>query len=179
MERKAFQNGGLLRGQGGCRMKKIKTKIGDKIVDLDISQFVVDMKGQRFELLRHDREGCTILFEDQEITIDDIFVLEAGKYRVEIKGYTIDVEVEDPVTAALSDQSSSGEIKSPMAGQISQVLVKEGQLVKAGENLIVISAMKMENQITSPVDGIVKIIKVKNNDTISAGKLLAIIEPSS
>lgn len=67
-------------------------------------------------------------------------------------------------------------IMSPMPGKVVKILVKEGDEVKAGETLIVISAMKMESEFKAAVDGVVKRIPVKEGDTVEANKELISIE---
>ncbi len=56
-----------------------------------------------------------------------------------------------------------------MPGKILKILVKEGDQVKTGQGLLVLEAMKMENEIPAPKDGIVKKILVKEGDTVNTG----------
>ena len=62
-----------------------------------------------------------------------------------------------PATSYLSgvDASDHPVVKSPMPGKVIKVSVKQGQTVSAGDNLVVIEAMKMEHVITAPCDGLV------------------------
>ena len=64
---------------------------------------------------------------------------------------------------------------APMAGTILRILVKEGQTVKKGENLIVLEAMKMENEIVADKDGIIRSILVKANDSVESDQPLLIL----
>ena len=64
---------------------------------------------------------------------------------------------------------------APMAGTILRILVKEGQRVKKGENLIVLEAMKMENEIVADEDGVVRRILVKENDSVESDQALLIL----
>ena len=64
---------------------------------------------------------------------------------------------------------------APMAGTILRILVKEGQTVKKGENLIVLEAMKMENEIVADKDGIIRSILVKENDSVESDQPLLIL----
>lgn len=59
-----------------------------------------------------------------------------------------------------------------MPGLILDILVTEGQEIKEGEQVLVLSAMKMENIITAPSDGVVKLIEVKKDDAVEKGQLL-------
>ena len=63
-----------------------------------------------------------------------------------------------------------------MPGTILKVLVSNGQAVKAGDAIIVLEAMKMENEISAPVDGTVTSVCVNTGDSVDAGKVLATIK---
>ncbi len=67
-------------------------------------------------------------------------------------------------------------IKSPMPGSIFKVQVKAGEAVKRGQVLLVLEAMKMENEITAPADGKVVAVKVVVGQVISAGEVLLVLE---
>lgn len=64
------------------------------------------------------------------------------------------------------------ELKSPMAGKVVLVPVEEGQEVKEGETLIIVEAMKMENEIRAEADLVVKSIKVDAGDLVEPGQIL-------
>ncbi|MCM2286197.1 MAG: biotin/lipoyl-binding protein [Desulfobacula sp.] len=66
-------------------------------------------------------------------------------------------------------------ITAPIPGKIMSVMAKVGDSVSAGQVLLVIEAMKMENNIVSPIDGTVKEIAVSNNADVSTGDLLAVV----
>ena len=68
------------------------------------------------------------------------------------------------------------QIVSAMPGRIARVLVKEGDEVEAGQGVVVVEAMKMENEITAGKAGTVTSIAVEPGQTIESGGLLAVIE---
>ncbi len=70
----------------------------------------------------------------------------------------------------------SGQITVPMQGTIVKVLVEVGQAVESGQAVVVLEAMKMENQIQADKTGIIKAIKVSAGDTVGAGDVVVIIE---
>jgi pyruvate carboxylase subunit B len=68
--------------------------------------------------------------------------------------------------------AGEGVIGAPMPGKILRILVKEGEQVKTGQGLLILEAMKMENEIPAPKDGVVKRILVKEGDTVDTGQPL-------
>ena len=71
---------------------------------------------------------------------------------------------------------ASGSVEAPMQGTIVKVLVEVGQAVDVGTGIVVLEAMKMENQINAEKAGTVKEIKVNAGDTVGSGDILAVIE---
>jgi biotin carboxyl carrier protein len=67
-------------------------------------------------------------------------------------------------------------ISVPMPGKVIAVLVAEGDQVEKGQGLVIVEAMKMENEVHSPVTGEIKEIKVKAGDTVEGGAVLVIVE---
>ena len=72
--------------------------------------------------------------------------------------------------------AASGSVEAPMQGTIVKLLVEVGQEVEAGAGILVLEAMKMENQINSETSGTVKELKVAAGDTVGGGDVLAVIE---
>ncbi len=69
--------------------------------------------------------------------------------------------------------SGNGEpVKAPMQGTILDVKVKAGDSVKAGDNLLILEAMKLENEIKAPKDGTIKEVLVKKGDTVNSSDVL-------
>lgn len=100
---------------------------------------------------------------------------------VALRGKDYDVRVIDPKRLR-SGQSSgahhdgAAEIVSPMPGKIVRVLVDVGVQVEAGAGIVVVEAMKMQNEMKAPKAGVVVSIKAKAGATVSAGDVLAVIE---
>ena len=113
------------------------------------------------------------------------------KYEIEIDGQVYHVKVRElPDDAVMTEQTQADSRRptadyatqtegktmlAPMAGTILRILVKEGQRVKKGENLIVLEAMKMENEIVADEDGIIRSILVKANDSVESDQPLLIL----
>lgn len=75
-----------------------------------------------------------------------------------------------------STEVGEGDVAAPMPGSILEINVKKGEAVNKGDSLIVLEAMKMENQITAVQAGTVKDIKVRVGDSVDAEDLLLVIE---
>lgn len=79
-----------------------------------------------------------------------------------------------PKTPA-SGPSGAGSATAPMPGTILDIKVNVGDQVKAGQTVVILEAMKMENEIGAPIDGTVKEIRVQKGATVNPGDVLAII----
>ena len=114
---------------------------------------------------------------------------------VEVNGRRFDVKMWVPETAGVAAPArakkparassggaaggaggGSGKVSVPMQGTIVKVLVEVGQSVEAGQSVVVLEAMKMENQIEADKSGTVKSINVKPGDTVGAGDVVVEIE---
>lgn len=84
--------------------------------------------------------------------------------------------VAEPVSAPAAAAGEGEEISAPMPGTILKVLVSAGQAIKAGEPVVILEAMKMENEISSPVDGTVTAVCVNQGDSVDAGKVIATVK---
>ena len=77
-----------------------------------------------------------------------------------------------PKAAAPAGASGAVSVKAPMPGNILDVKVAAGASVKAGDVLVILEAMKMENEIVAPQDGTVASINVNKGDTVNSGDVL-------
>lgn len=97
-----------------------------------------------------------------------------------VDGRSFEVRVEDP--RELSDASALGgsagrrELRAPMPGRVIRVLVSEGDEVAAGQGIVVVEAMKMQNEMPSPKAGRVASVSVKPGDAVASGQVLAAVE---
>lgn len=81
-----------------------------------------------------------------------------------------------PSPEPTSPEIASGVIVAPMPGKIISVQVTQGQEIAAGETLLVVEAMKMENNITAPMAGIVASLSVTPGQEVESGQQLLLIE---
>ncbi|MDA3851308.1 MAG: biotin attachment protein [Spirochaetaceae bacterium] len=107
------------------------------------------------------------------------------KYGVKIEGgkavdngKSYDIDVKDGIDESASSSSAGGEgqgVKAPMPGLVLRISVDEGDHVEAGEELMILEAMKMEQPVKAPCAGEIKEIKAKQADQVKAGDVLIII----
>jgi biotin carboxyl carrier protein len=81
-----------------------------------------------------------------------------------------------PASAGVSAIAVKGAVTAQIAGRVVRVAVKPGQAVARGEVLLILEAMKMENEIKAPADGVVKEVLVKEGDRVAEGASLVVIE---
>lgn len=81
-----------------------------------------------------------------------------------------------PVAPASAAPAGGEKVNAPMPGTILSVNVKVGDTVKKGQVLVVLEAMKMENEIMSPVDGTVTFVGVNQGASVESGSAICVIE---
>jgi acetyl/propionyl-CoA carboxylase alpha subunit len=167
---------------------KVHAEIGDDKYELELKReggwIRAWIDGEPFDTEVSQPEPNVFLFKHQGRIIE-AFVepdLGAGRSRsVWIKGNEYDVRIFDPKRLRGSETVSGqdegrAEIRSAMPGKVVRVLVELGDEVEKGAGVIVVEAMKMQNELKTPKSGTVKSIKVAEGDTVSAGDVLATIE---
>jgi biotin carboxyl carrier protein len=103
-------------------------------------------------------------------------------FTVHLRNNTYVTTVTDPRQLGKGHGSSahagdgSGQITSPMAGKVVRVLVELGTSVKTGDGIVVVEAMKMQNELKASRDGVVGEINAVEGRTVDSGEVLAIIE---
>ncbi|MGH9374920.1 MAG: biotin/lipoyl-containing protein [Terriglobia bacterium] len=100
----------------------------------------------------------------------------AGIYQVSTGAVDLCIEVRDQrgrTTAARLPLDGPHEITAPMPGRIVKLLAEEGQRVEAGEGILVIEAMKMQNELRAPRPGLMERVYVREGDGVEAGAKLA------
>ena len=110
------------------------------------------------------------------------------KYRVNVNGTVYEVELEEitgaapaasvaapAAAAAPAGAAGAVAVKAPMPGNILDVKVSAGASVKAGDVLVILEAMKMENEIMAPCDGTVTSVSVTKGAAVESGALLCTI----
>lgn len=162
-------------------------------------EIIIDGHPHRVELARDaDRWQCTVDGEPVEanaiVTRPDVLsiVIDGHAYEVKrertrsdthlwVKNSRFAVEIRDPRSlrsrkAKAGSAEGPQKIAAPMPGKIVRILAPSGAAVQAGQGIIVVEAMKMQNEMKSPKAGTVKQVLVAEGATVNAGDVLAIIE---
>lgn len=92
-----------------------------------------------------------------------------------------DVTLTDPkhlrgAGVAHTHDSGRAQVTAPMPGKVVRVLVEVGQQIEAGQGVVVVEAMKMQNELKSPKGGIIAELRAETGATVNAGDVLAVIE---
>ena len=121
-------------------------------------------------------DGCLLLEWDGGRTIIYTAANENERF-VHVNGQTLNFTVPDARSSRRRAAAGGGDLTAQMPGQVVDVLVNDGDSVKAGQTLVVLEAMKMEIRVTAPADGTIKRVLVKTGDTVDRGQNLIEIEP--
>ncbi len=162
-------------------MSKLAVTIDDRtfevLVDLSLTdgnELVVLVEGQPVRVRLPDYQAPV---EQMEwIVVDDKpyeIVVDPNMRWIRSQNHNHHLEVRDLETAVAVQRSRDGRVKAPIPGQITQVLVSPGQAVEAGQPLLMLEAMKMENEIRAPRSGTVSALHVTPGETVALNKVLA------
>jgi biotin carboxyl carrier protein len=181
---------GQLDGGGGAQLAALVQRAGESppVVERGRRRPALDGGGEHRGPVRPERgdeqrplrrHGARAL-ADQRAAGDGEAVDESAA-EVHVGGRAYGVRFVDPkrlrgARGAAGHDGGRAEIKSPMPGKLVRVLVERGQQVEAGTPLVVVEAMKMQNEMKSPRAGTVTELRVAPGATVNAGDVLAVIE---
>jgi biotin carboxyl carrier protein len=100
--------------------------------------------------------------------------------RVYVAGQEYSVTFHDPrrwrrKRGETPESQGRQQVLAPMPGKIARVLIKAGETIEAGQGLVVVEAMKMQNEVRSPKSGLIERILVSEGQSVNAGEVLAIV----
>ena len=114
------------------------------------------------------------------LTGSSVFEVRASESHIAITGRRFEFSLEDPRVwkhgGAGGGAHGKASILAPMPGKVVRILVAAGDEVKQGQGILVVEAMKMQNEMKAPRDGRVTVIAVAANASVTAGTLLAVVE---
>jgi biotin carboxyl carrier protein len=166
-----------------------------------IFEITIDAKPKKRRLeLNRKSDGWKCVLDGREIPIDvvgthtDVLSLlidgraheikrerSASGQHIWIGSTRYEVEVRDPRSLrgrnkAAGDHDGPKKLIAAMAGKVVRVLVAEKEEVEPGQGIVVVEAMKMQNEIKSPKKGLIQKILVSQGSTVNAGDVLAVVE---
>jgi biotin carboxyl carrier protein len=169
---------------------KYYVTIEDRVVEVEVNPSqagtTATIEGRTFavDLLPVSADKLFSLVVDNqshEVLVEDV----EGGLEVIVGGELFRIAVQDEWERRLAGiqrktTAVTGEtvVKAPMPGQVVGVPVKPGDAVKTGQGLVILSAMKMENEIRSPRDGAVRSVHVAQGDKVEPGAPLVTIGPA-
>ncbi len=99
---------------------------------------------------------------------------------VNIRGRRFVIEINDPRRmrrgGAAQQREGRAQVVVPMPGRVVRILAAEGDAVEVGQGIIVVEAMKMQNELKSPRSGRIASLHVREGQAVAAGEILAVIE---
>jgi acetyl/propionyl-CoA carboxylase alpha subunit len=161
--------------EGKSYQVDIRELDGEIRVDLDGVQVQADsayVKGKDFVSFLFNHRSFDLHFSKNE-----------EKVSVFFGGKKYDCVLEDERSGRLKrlgalkvDTKKEQELRSPMPGLITSIEVKEGDVVVAGQGVVIVEAMKMENELKAKHDGKVREVKVKKHQAVDKDQLLIVFE---
>ena len=157
--------------------------VGDRTFDITVADghLVVDGKERAytFEVLREGYVSLIVGGRSVPVSVEPVG---DDQLEVTIDGQRTTVRVKDERDLLLDefglgeDAAAGGEVRAPMPGLVLDVLVEEGDEVTVDQGLLVLEAMKMENELKAPSGGIVTAIHAASGDAVNKDALLIEIE---
>jgi len=137
-------------------------------------KYCVTINDKRYEI--EVERGDAAIVSTTEITLGVVENKNPASLQAAATSITLNVSESSQQTIEVNPWIGTEVVKAPMAGGISDIKVSVGSVVQIGDTLIMLEAMKMENDITAHVDGTVAEIKVTKGAIVSAGDILVVLK---
>jgi biotin carboxyl carrier protein len=155
-----------------------------EIIDQDGSRYVFKIDDKIFEvdLIEVSKGIYSLLNAGTSFNVEAIPANKPNRYTVNTFFQSFDLEIIDAQTKYQRSRNqgqaadTGNLIRVPMPGKVMEVFVEEGDVVKAGQTLVIVSAMKMESEYKSGRDGHIKKIMVKPGDTVDSDQIMIVLE---
>ncbi len=167
---------------------KFEVEIKNQKMSMDIDEerqlLNNDGQAQSYSLEVLDNGRYLLRLGLKAYTVDDVSV-DHGRVQLSLNGQRYSVGIKDEQALLLESMgftqqmgTDQNALKAPMPGKILDVLHQKGDKVKKGDSLIILEAMKMENELTSPADGQVEQVRVQPGDSVEKNAILIEINTS-
>jgi biotin carboxyl carrier protein len=164
---------------------KFEAQTGGETIPIDVGgadgHFSVVIGDRRLQVdARQTAEGIWSILLDGASHVADV-TEQDGVYLVDVEGERYAIRVEEESRYIIRTRGAQGGdrgqvLKAPMPGKVTLIEVTVGQAVAPGDGLIVLEAMKMENEFKAQVAGTVKEIRVVAGQPVNPGDVLVVIE---
>lgn len=131
-----------------------------RIGKLGLYSLLLDSKSYEVHVQETERNGYRVMVSSQGYEGYEVQVLDERAYRA------------SQVSGASAGGAGDSAIKAPIPGLVVKVLVEEGAEVAAGQTLVILEAMKMENELRAPRPGVIATIKAKPGNSVNQGDVL-------
>ena len=166
---------------------EFESNIGGEIfrvhLNSDGSKAVVNNSDLEFEWM-NQKNGRVLLRSGTKLYKIDNISVQGRQVSFSLNGSFFETTVKDDQDLLLEKlgfdeqvDASIGTLAAPMPGKILEIMVKEGQSVDMGDPLLILEAMKMENELKAPADGIIDSLHVKQADSVEKNQILLEIKP--
>jgi len=140
-------------------------------------EFSLDGNGVAADVVQAEPGLFSVLFEGKSYEVR--ITAEGNAARLAVEDHEFLVEREDPRKwkrgAGTAGAHGRQSIAAPMPGRVIRVLVKEGEKVGPGQGVLIVEAMKMQNEIKSPKEGTIERIHVREGAPVNSGEVLVVI----
>jgi biotin carboxyl carrier protein len=163
---------------------KFQARLKDKLHDIEVrregNNFEVILDGGSIHVDRIFSDASHDVLLIDNACYDVVIAGEESRYHINVLNRFFDVEIIDPRKRALHhtaiEEGGRKPIRAKMPGRIIKVLVEEGQEVEEGQGLLILEAMKMQNEIKASRAGVIHSIAVKENDPVESGFVMMVLE---
>lgn len=144
---------------------RARVELGEKTLEVDVSQ----LSEEAFSLILEGRS--------HDVSVSP----NAGGFQVVVDGESFQVGLVDPrrdgaSTSGGMETAGPMAVSAPMPGKVVRILKAEGEEVRKGQGLIVVEAMKMQNELPSPKSGRIRAVRVAAGQAVNAGEPLVLVE---
>ena len=163
---------------------KREAVVGERVLSVEVAgagpRYTVTLEGRAMEVEWSDGASGLASLVIDGASVEAGAVARDGGYSVLVKGHMVDVTLRDaaPPGAPLARAGAGGpaRVTAPMPGRLVKILVQEGDSVSEGQGLVVMEAMKMENELRAPRAGRVKELPARERQAVETGALLVVLE---
>ena len=154
-----------------------KAEAPKQLPHLAPSEFKITVHGETYHIkvagTGHKAEGVRPFFLKVDGKLEEVMIESLVEVVPSMAGT---IEAKTSIHSSRPKARKKGDVTTPMPGRVVKVKVSDGDRVSAGDTVLIVEAMKMENEVHTPIDGVVKKIYVKEGDSVNPDETLIEIE---